>query len=57
MDELRTAPADAVHERPQAQRIPLPLGWMLSDLARSVLDQQIVRQTCVQRPSLCATPR
>lgn len=57
VDELRAVPADAVHERPQAQRIPLPLGWMLSDLARSVLDQQIVRQTCAQHPSLCATPR
>ena len=57
VDELRAVAADAAHERPRAQRIPLPLGWMLSDLARSVLDQQIVRQTCAQHPSLCAAPR
>ena len=41
----------------QAQRIPLPLGWMLSDLARSVLDQQVVHQTCLRNPALCDSPR
>lgn len=57
VDEIRGDPAVAATEAPQAQRIPLPLGWMLSDLARSVLDQQVVRQTCLRNPALCDSPR
>ena len=61
-------PANAIHElqadpirmaavTPSPQRIPLPLGWMLSDPARTVLDQQVVRQTCLRHPALCESPR
>jgi len=46
--ELLGDPAASASQSPSPQRIPLPLGWMLSDPARMVLDQQVVRQTCLR---------
>ena len=51
--ELRADPAVMAAAPPSPQRIPLPLGWMLSDPARLVLDQQVIRQTCLRHPGLC----
>lgn len=51
--ETRADPATMATEPPAPQRIPLPLGWMLSDPARMVLDQQVVQQTCLRHPVLC----
>jgi hypothetical protein len=51
--ELLEDPAASASQPPSPQRIPLPLGWMLSDPARMVLDQQVVRQTCLRHRNLC----
>ena len=51
--EVRPDPTAMATEPPSPQRIPLPLGWMLSDPARMVLDQQVVQQTCLRHPALC----
>ncbi len=57
VSEIVTDPVAESRSAPEPQRLPLPLGWMLSDLARSVLDQQIVRQTCLRNTALCDVPR
>jgi hypothetical protein len=51
--DVRPDPAAMATAPPSPQRIPLPLGWMLSDPARMVLDQQVVQQTCLRHPDLC----
>lgn len=40
--------------RPDADGIPLPLGWMLSASARRQLDRQIILEGCAELPAACA---